>query len=152
MAAEPEARLLSHCFPTVAKPGGKLGSQGGARQGRLRGAETSVLARVVQDRYKTTSQIKKGPCSTRVGCWHPQVTGSSLKPPHLPAPPSSSATQTIMLHSFCFWSLLSSSIPFTSMVSGPSQRAGLWLPQSCVLVTWLLKCNLPSLFPHFQLV
>lgn len=61
MAAEPEARLLSHSFPVVAKPGGKLGSQGGTREGRLRGVEISVLALVVQDRYKTTSQIEKGP-------------------------------------------------------------------------------------------
>jgi hypothetical protein len=60
MAAEPEARLLSHCFPVVAKPGGKLRSQGGAREGRLWGAEISGLALVVQDRYKATSQIEKG--------------------------------------------------------------------------------------------
>lgn len=76
-------------FPVVAKPGGKSGSQGGDREGRLWRVETSVRAFVGQNRYKS-------PSSTRVGCWYSQVTGSPLSPSqHLPLsqPHHNSASQ-----------------------------------------------------------
>lgn len=129
-----QARLLSHCFPVVAKPGGKLGSQGGTREGRLWRAEISGLALVVQDRHKATSQIEKGAPAVLEWGLAPPGSRQLLQSSHLPASPS--LLTQLCFTRFCFWSLLRgfhTSGPFHLWSLDHPDGAGLLLSQSRVL-------------------